>query len=344
MRLYSRREALKLLGCSVPWNILLPVPVWTGDSGMLTDIPVRGIYLPGWKGVNQSRVQRIFEFLLANKLNTLMIDVKNALGELFYQPESELALQIGAQVTTIEGQKRSLDLGDLVHEAQKHNIRLIARHTMFVDKALYKGVPEFKLAIGHGQYWVDMKNDAVVDYNLELLSQEMSLGFDEIVLDYIRFPDLPGFGKENDRCDRIDSVVKSSKEVLEGANVQLGLQVFGYSAWSHYKSNVGQRIETLQNYADTIYPMLYPSHFNRGTLGFADPEKHPYEIISAGYREAFVKISTDCRIIPMIQGFSYSPEEITSQINAVKKEKMPGFISWNPSGNHRKLALAMEVL
>jgi len=344
MRLFSRRETLKLLGCSATWGIMLPIPVFPEDSGVLTDIPLRGIYLPGWRGVTQTRVQRMIDFLLANKLNTLMIDVKNALGELFYQPESELALQIGAQVRTIEGQRRSLDLDDLVSEARKHNIRLIARHTMFVDKALYKGVEAFNLAIGHGQYWVDMKNDAVVNYNLELLSQEMNFGFDEIVLDYIRFPDLPGFGKEEDRCDRIDRVVKSAQEVLKATNVQLGLQVFGYSAWSHYKSNVGQRIETLQNYADTIYPMLYPSHFNPGTLGFADPEEHPYEMISAGYREAVGKVTTDCRIIPMIQGFSYSPEELAEQINAVKKQEMPGFISWNPAGNHRKLAQALDLL
>jgi len=344
MNHFSRRETLKLLGCSAAGAIFLPMRGSENNVRLLTDIPVRGIYLPGWKGVNQTRVQTIIEFLVVNQLNTLMIDVKNALGELFYQPESELAFKIGAQVKTISGQKRSLDLDYLISESKGKNIRTVARHTMFVDKALYKNVPEFSLAIGHGQYWVDMGNDDVVNYNLELLSQEMTFGFDEIVLDYIRYPDLPGFGKEDDRCDRIDGVVQSAQEVLEGTNVQLGIQVFGYSAWSHYKSNVGQRIETLQRYADTIYPMLYPSHFFSGSLGYADPEEHPFEIISAGYREAISKITNTCRIIPMIQGFSYSPEEIAQQIKAVKNLNMPGFICWNPSGNQKKLALALELV
>ncbi|WP_163707480.1 putative glycoside hydrolase [Mangrovibacterium lignilyticum] len=339
----SRRETLRLLGYSVGGSILMPIPTWAKDLGLLTDIQVRGIYLPGWKGVTRTRIQKVVDFLVANKLNTLMIDVKNALGELFYQPESELALRIGAQVSTIDGHKRSLDLDYLVSESHKRYIRIIARHTMFVDKALYKGVPEFGLAIGHNQYWVDMGDDDVVDYDLELLSQEAKFGFDEIVLDYIRYPDLPGFGKEDDRCDRIDRVAQLVQRILKGANVQLGLQVFGYSAWSHYKSNVGQRIETLQHYADRIYPMLYPSHFYGGTMGFARPEEHPFEIISMGYREAVAKITTDCQIIPMIQGFSYSPEQIAQQIKAVRKQNMPGFISWNPAGNHRKLAFALEL-
>ncbi len=340
----TRREVLLLLGTGILGFVVHPL--WGIDqiSLKLDSIPIRGIYLPGWRGVNKSRIQRIANFLTENGLNALMIDVKNAFGELFYQPECDLAEAIGAQVKTIDRQKRSLDFDVLASELKSLGIRLIARHTMFVDKTLYKGMPEFALTIGHNQYWVDMKNDSVLEYNLELLEQESTLGFDEIVLDYIRFPDLPGFGDEDDRCDRIDRIVQAAGEVLKRKNVELGLQVFGYSAWSHYKSNVGQRIGTLQKYADTIYPMLYPSHFYSGSLGYRNPSEHPFEIISTGYREAMLKVTTQCQIIPMIQGFSYTPARIASQINAVVQMKMPGFICWNPAGNHRKLVDALKLI
>lgn len=339
-----RREFLELLGCSVAGAYVLPSWTTLMATTKLDEIPMRGIYLPGWRAVTQIRIQRIYDFLLQNNLNTLMIDVKNAFGELFYQPKSNLAIEIGAQVATIDGQKRSLDFDSLIGELKNRRIRLVARHTMFVDKKLFKGMNNFALEVGHNQYWVDMGNDEVVNYNLELLAQEMTFGFDEIVLDYIRYPDLPGYGMEDDRCVRIDKVVKTVQQLLKSGNIKLGLQVFGYSAWSHYKSNVGQRISSLQRYVDTIYPMLYPSHFYSGSLGYRVPAEHPFEIISEGYREAKLKVTTDCKIVPMLQCFSYTPERIVQQIKAVAKLKMPGFVCWNPAGNYRKLAAAIQLL
>lgn len=344
MGYFTRRELLRLFGCTAVGLVLSPNWAWCQGESPLDTIPVRGIYLPGWKGVNQTRVQKALTFLKENRLNTLMIDVKNAFGELFFEPKSDLAIEIGAQVSTIDGQKRSLDYEALASLLKSNGIRLIARHTMFVDKALFKGKPDFRLTIGHNQYWVDMKSDEVLKYNLELLQQELGLGFDEIVLDYIRFPDLAGYGREDDRCDRIDCVVKRVNEMLKTGSVELGLQVFGYSAWSHYKSNVGQRILTLQRYADNIYPMLYPSHFYSGSLGYSDPEEHPFEVIREGYKEAKLKVTSGCRIIPMIQGFSYTPEKLVQQVNAVIELKMPGFVCWNPAGNHRRLAEALKLV
>ncbi len=331
-------------GCFFAGALLLSFPMPEICRANVLEIPLRGIYVPGWKGVNKSRIDTLRAFLVQNHLNTLMIDLKNAHGELFYRPASALAKRIGAQVTTREGQIRFLDMDYLLQAAKKYNFRLIARHVLFVDSILYRNVPEYRLTRGRKQHWVDMVNQAVVDYNLELLDQEASLGFDEIVLDYVRFPDLPGFGSEKGRSDTIDAIVQSVKAVLKGTKIKLGIQIFGYSAWDHHRSNVGQRIESLQFHTDSIYPMLYPSHFFAGSLGFSNPNRHPFEIIGQGYQAALSKIETDCTIIPMIQGFSYSAEDIRQQILAVQKHHMPGFVSWNPSGDQRRLAQAMKKM
>ena len=79
-------------------------------------------------------------------------------------------------------------------------------------------------------------------------------------------------------------------------------------------------------------------------MGFSDPNKHPYEIISMGYKAAVSKIESDCKIIPMLQCFSYSPENIAKQIIAVKDNHMPGYICWNPSGNYSPLSDALNLL
>lgn len=339
----SRRTALKLLGVSLTGVIIASAPVLAFSTTNRYIIPTRGIYVPGWKGVNRYRIDILMDFMIENNLNTLMIDLKDAHGDLFYEPELELAQKIGAQTTTISGQHRSIYLDYLIESTYKNSIRLIGRHVMFSDKKLYNQMPEFRLKRGHKQYWVDMENAQVIDYNMELIRQESKMGFNEIVLDYIRFPDLQGFGTEDNRCNTIDTIVKMVNDILKEAGVGLGLQIFGYSAWSHNSSNVGQRIETLQLYADTLYPMLYPSHFHKGTLGYEDPNRYPFEIISSGYEAAISKITTNCHIIPMLQSFSYSPENISKQIMAVHSLHMPGYICWNPSGNYSKLSQALKL-
>lgn len=332
------------MGCSLAGALLLSVPTsWFSDGDVL-DIPLRGIYVPGWKGVNRERIDKVMAFLEQNQLNALMIDVKNAHGELFYPPVSALAKEIGAQVSTKGGHTRSLDMKYLLQKARKNNVRLIARHVVFADRILYENRPEMRLVKGKSKWWVDMGNHLVVDYNKDLINQEIDMGFDEIVLDYIRYPDIPGFGTEDQRSDTIDEVVRSFKAILKNDRGELGVQVFGYSAWNHHFSNVGQRIETLQYHADIIYLLLYPSHFFAGSLGFVDPNAHPYEIIRQGYQAARSKIETRCRIIPMIQGFSYSSDDIMQQIMAVNEYKMPGFVSWHPSGDHSRLANALKKI
>jgi hypothetical protein len=62
-----------------------------------------GIYIPGWKAVSRKSVDRLVNFVRRSRLNTLLIDVKNARGELFYTPQSLLARRIRSQARTRDG-------------------------------------------------------------------------------------------------------------------------------------------------------------------------------------------------------------------------------------------------
>ncbi len=294
---------------------------------------IEGIYTPGWKAITPSGIDDLISTIDRNQLNTLMVNVKNARGELFYNPETDLAKKIGSQAKTKEGLPRTLNFDYLFEQASKHNLRLIARHVMFWDNNLYDKQENFRLYQNGSQRWVDMTNDDVINYNLSLLEEESKLGFDEIVLDYIRFPTTNKFGSERKKCKVIDEIVEKAREKV---NIDLGVQVFGYTAWHHSKAGVGQRIETLQDNVDVIYPMLYPSHFHPKSFGFENPSDYPYEFISMGFENAVKKVK-NTKIIPMIQAFWYNPEKIKLQIDAVHDFNMPGYICWNSSGNYEIL-------
>ena len=312
--------------------LINPLNFIKGNKETNSSEPVKGVYVPGWKAISKESIDNFIE-LKDYGINTLMVDVKNVRGNLFYNPENKLAREINSQVKTKEGEKRALNLDYLLEQTSKKNMDLVARHAMFRDHLLYNKINEFRLWEGKYQKWVDMMNKNVIDYNLNLLKEESKLGFNNIVLDYIRFPASKMFDNEEYKCNVIDNVVKRAKQEL-GNDVKLGVQTFGYSSWSYERSGVGQRINTMSKYSDIIYPMLYPSHFWEGSLGFENPEENPYEIIKLGYKETKEKVTRDTKVIPMIQAFGYNKEKFREQIKSVKDHNMDGFVCWNSRGNY----------
>ncbi len=312
------------------------------DHDLLHSGSVHGIYVPGWRAVSRKGIDDLLDLTRESVVNTLMIDVKNAWGEVFYQPGDGPFPEVDSQARTGEGRKISLQIDYLMEEAGKMGIRLIARHVMFRDRKLFDSRPELRLWSNGQEHWVDMRRAETIEYNLALLEEESRLGFDEIVLDYIRFPAVREFGRDEDKCEVIDRIVAAASGTVRDPGCTLGVQIFGYAAWHYRNAGGGQRIGTLDGCADVIYPMLYPSHFWPGSLGFEDPSDHPYEIVSEGCRAAVRNTRAGARIIPMVQAFWYSGDEIIQQLKAAFDCGMPGYVCWNPAGRYRNFLIPGE--
>ena len=294
----------------------------------------QGIYLPGWKAVSAERLSRAERLLTRLGLNALMVDLKDANGDLFFGADNEIGRRL--QARTIDGHRRSLNFSRL-RALQGKGVRLLGRHVMFRDRGLYLNSEDLRLHRKGGEYWVDPRREETLEYNLELLDQSKEFGFDEIVLDYIRFPAVNAFGTLDDKCDRIDEVVAKVSEHVDA----LGVQVFGWAAWHYQKAGVGQRIPTLDPHIEHVYPMVYPSHFQQGSFGFEDPNDHPSYILRASYKAAIEKVSDPEKVIPMVQSFWHRPEQVRAQVDAVAEEEMSGYVAWNARGNYDLLEQAL---
>ncbi len=292
---------------------------------------IRGLYTPGWKIVNRARVDKLLEFMHENHFNNLIFDLKNANGELFFISTNELALKIQSQASTDEGRPRSIDIEYLKMRAKEKNIKLTGRHVMFRDKVLYNQKVECRLL--EEQYWVDMRNVEVVNYNLALLKEESALGLDEIAIDYIRFPETNEFGTFDEKNEQIENIVSKSSNIFKTSESEFGLFVFGYVAWG-LDMGIGQTLIGLEKFADRIYPMIYPSHFAPGTLGFDIPENYPYEIIDRSCQKSNDLMIKPKKAIPMLQAFWYSQNKLYLQLKAVHDNQMDGFVLWNATGNY----------
>ena len=89
--------------------------------------------------------------------------------------------------------------------------------------------------------------------------------------------------------------------------------------------------------------MVYPSHFQKGSFGFDDPNEHPGYILRASYKAAIKKVSDPEKVVPMLQAFWHEPKQVRAQLNAVADEEMPGYVAWNARGRYDLLEQALAI-
>jgi hypothetical protein len=141
-----------------------------------------------------------------------------------------------------------------------------------------------------------------------------------------------------------------SKE-LANEPVWLSLDMFGFVMEKHGEDdmNIGQRLSDALNTSDYICPMMYPSHYPPGHLGFANPADHPGQVIENGLRIGMAQFTSTTRaqVRPWIQAFSigavYDSTKIRQQIDAVDKYTDAGWLMWNASNRYTAAGLKSEV-
>lgn len=182
-----------------------------------------GLYLQtGFMTGTQSRAK--YDALMTDRgLDTVVLDLKDDLGRLRFEPKDPLIKAIGKTVNP-------LDVEGFVKEMKAKGRYLVARIVVFKDQRLYEysggayavwdgrdntpwrgyeletkdipvpvpeGAPPSTAAPAttsvterkyYGEYWVDPYCEKVWEYNVAIAREIIARGFDEVQFDYIRFP------------------------------------------------------------------------------------------------------------------------------------------------------------
>src|SRR5258706_15910746 len=72
-------------------------------------------------------------------------------------------------------------------------------------------------------------------------------------------------------------------------DTKLSVDLFGQTTTNTDDMGIGQIFEDALSYFDYICPMVYPSHYVNGFLGFANSAEHPYEIIKYSMDSALAR-------------------------------------------------------
>ncbi len=152
-------------------------------------VEVRGVHVTGALASLPGKLDEYVR-LTRHGLNTIQLDVKDEGGEIAFPPSGvPLARKTGAVRTYYNPR-------EVVRQMHRKGVYLIGRVVVFQDPYLAAARPDF--AINHrnggiwrtsaGLGWVNPYDRRVWDYAVSVAASAARAGFDEIMLDYVRFP------------------------------------------------------------------------------------------------------------------------------------------------------------
>jgi hypothetical protein len=284
-------------------------------------------------------------------LNTIELDVKDENGEIGFVPAGvPLARKVGSAHTYYDARRAAAQ----IHAA---GLYLIGRVVTFEDPVLSAGDPALAIRRSDGSRWLNSAglgwtnpyDKRVWRYNVQIAEAAARAGFDEIQFDYVRFPsdgDLsliryPGVHTQP-MAWTIPMFLKYAGEHLHPLGVRISTDVFGLSATRDL--GIGQFPGRMSRFIDTIYPMVYPSHYGSGEYNIVDPDSRPGTTVAYSLRDFRTKLrDRKTNVIPWLQDFSmgrqYSLADVRDQIQAARLEHSKGFMLWNAAGVYTAPAL-----
>jgi hypothetical protein len=308
----------------------------------------KALYVSFWAAGSSKYMNRIFDLAKNTEINAVILDIKNEYGKLIYKTDVPLAKEIGAH-----NERTIRDIKAFIQKLKAHDLYVIGRVVVFKDETLAKTREAFALKDANktiwrnkeGLAWVDPFQTQVHDYVAQIAADAASKGFDEINFDYVRFPLRKNliYQKKLNQKNRVQAIsdfLATANKALKPYNVYTSVDTYGYVCWNDNDTNIGHTIESLSRHADYIAPMLYPSGFGVGILGYKDPTDHPYEIINASINEALTKSDIPAsRFRPWLQSFKdygfdrkfFRSKEVSAQIKGAEHAACSGWMLWNPS-------------
>ncbi len=320
---------------------------------------VKAIYMSSWVAGTPSIRQKLIDLIDATELNAVVIDVKDNTG-------------------IITWDERVRDLPELIDELHKKDIYVIARISAFQDPAYVKAHPEqavlSKITGGiwkdhKGIPWVDTGSTDMWKYVEKISKESYARGFDEINLDYIRFPTdgaladmvfpISGERAKTDKPGIVGDFYRYITNSLRADGIPVSGDLFGIIMVTDVDiKTLGQDLAVALQTFDYVAPMVYPSHFYKGTAGYDNPAANPGPIISYSMGKGVeiadrVASSTGqststirAKLRPWYQDFdmgaTYTAEMVRAQITAGEKLGINSWMLWDPANKYTPAALKSE--
>lgn len=324
---------------------------------------IKAIYFTASSAGNEKNIEYLLALAKDTEINTVVIDIKDFSGYVAYDTDVPEAAEYKAERIAIP------DVRALVARLHQEGIYVIARITVFQDPVLARARPDLAVKNSAGGIWRDRNGLAWIDpaaqdawaYTVAIAQDALGKGFDELNFDYIRFPsdgDLssaryPFWKRQTSKHEVLREFFSKLREGL--SHTKLSADLFGFVTSHKDDLGVGQIIEDAFVYFDYVSPMVYPSHYPKGFLGYENPAAHPYEVVKHQMDSAAKRLAEfhaqninghTSALRPLLQDFDlgadYSASKIQAQIHATQDalgDTFQGFMLWNARNIYTQEAL-----
>jgi hypothetical protein len=311
---------------------------WSAGSSFFTVIiepmKVRGVRVGAGAANDDAHFEALLQLAEDTAINAFVFDTKQDGGRVLYDTNVDDAHEIGAVDVWYDPSVRLAQTHD-------HGLYAITRIVVFEDAFRTAAYPDEKLA----GPWVDPRAQDAWSYNIDLAIEACELGFDEIQFDYVRFP--PGKTAQvsgqldltqAERVSAIEGFLAEAHESLEPMGCVVSAAVLAIVVSVPNDQGLGQTPEELSRHVEALSPMVYPSHYGDGWLGFTDPNDHPYEVTANAIDDAIPRLEPGTRLRPWLQAFWWTNSQIRESIQAAEDRDV-GWILWNVRSNFDRAAL-----
>ncbi|MDH3469746.1 MAG: hypothetical protein OEM94_00355 [Acidimicrobiia bacterium] len=317
---------------------------WDGRADnvdfVIKPLSVQALRIVSPAAADDVRWAEFLEFADRTAVNAFVLDTKDESGSVHWDVPVPLAREIGAVRVFFDAESRLADMAE-------HGIYAITRIVTFQDNPLAKAQPGLGAINSDtgavwqtfsGNRWLDPTDRRTWEYPINLGEAACEAGFDEIQFDYVRFPSdgpidalqLDGVYDQATRVATIAAFLSEAKDRLNALGCAVAADVFAVTMSSPEDEGVGQRPEEISAAVDVISPMIYPTHYANGWLGFAEPNDHPREVVAGSLDDALSRVQASAIIRPWLQTSTYDTPEISLELDATLERDL-GWMLWSSS-------------
>lgn len=312
-----------------------------------------GLYFTG-PYIESHGAAGIIELLELSRLDTAVLDLKDATGRVHHD----------TAIAELEDQESGMygDGAALLRDLRNAGVHTVARIVCFNDPVFAPAHPDRAIidsrerfggrvwtSWGTGGAWLDPWDPANQAMVIALAEEAEALGFDEVQLDYIRFPvddarewalypdEVAGVGRPemlHDVLARMDTAI----------SIPIGVDVFGIQAFNAGDSSgLGQDLALWTDVVDVFSPMLYLHSMSDWEVGEEDRGRR---LVSRGVRLLRERIGPRPIIRPFLQAFEAGADHwdrafIEEQIIGARRGGADGFLFWNAGSSYGMVQRAM---
>lgn len=316
---------------------------------------VKGAYLPFSALQDTAQLRQTLTNLKQQGINCILIDAKNAQGQVLYQSANQTVAEVAAQVAG------AVDLGQITALAKENGITVIARIYAFRDplsslvlkKAAVKYQDTEMLWLDDskengGKSWLNPYSEVAQMYIADLSLECIRAGCSAVMLDGVQFPtgyslELAGYGTQtkthqqvlSDFVQDMEELLKENHGVLiyaSSTQAMLGMEADSYDTGGLYYP--------IENFCPDVRPASFANGIRPESLTIDDPAGQPYDTVKTVLAQ-LKNLGADKNFLPMLQAdtdpasaLEYTALQMEEQIRALEECGITGYILYSEQGSY----------